>query len=230
MKKIAIFVEGMTEQEFVVELVKSLVGNRKIEFSLGYQWKGQICIQSVASSLNPEFFVLVVDCRHDGQVKTQILERYTSLVANGYTSILGLRDVYPFQRNEIPQLRKGLDSGIPSNPIQPTIHLAEMEVEAWFLGEMTHFERINKNLTIPLIESNGFNISATPADQWHHPTKVLDDIYNLTGYRYLQSGRKIKKRVQRTLRALSLDEFYTNVREALPALDVFITDVEAALF
>ena len=220
----------MTEQEFVVELVKSLVGNRNIEFSLGYQWKGQICIQSVAGPLNPEFFVLVVDCRHDGQVKTQIIDRYNSLIANGYTSILGLRDVYPFQQYEIPKLRKGLDFGIPSNPINPTIHLAEMEVEAWFLGEMTHFERIHKDLTIPLIESNGFQISKIPADQWPHPTKVLDDIYTLSGRRYLKDGKKIKKRVQRTLRALSIDEFYVNVRGALPALDVFITDVEAALF
>jgi len=220
----------MTEQEFVVELIKSLIGNREIEFTLGSQWKGNVSIQSVTHTPNPEFFVLVVDCCSDGQVKTQILERYSLLVSSGYTTIIGLRDVYPLLRSDIPKLKAGIAFGMPHTPIAPTIHLAEMETEAWFLAEATHFARIDDRLTIPFIDSNGILVSQTSADQWPHPTKVLDDIYSLSGRKYLTRGKKKKNRVQRTLRALSVDEFYINVRPTLPALNAFITEIETALF
>lgn len=230
MKRIAIFVEGMTEQEFVIALVTALVGKRGLHVLLGRQFRGLVTIQATESSNDPEFIVLVVDCANDEQVKTQIREQYTTLVTAGYSAILGLRDVYPLKREDIPAITAGLGIGLPSGPVPTEMHLAVMEIEAWFIGEKTHFSRIHETLTVPFIVGNGFDIEGVQADGWNHPAETLDQIYRLANLSFTGArGRKDKRRVQRTLRALSLDEMYVNVQVQIPALAGFITGVETAL-
>ena len=232
MKKIAIFVEGMTEQEFVVGLISSMIGNRKFEFELARQFGGIVEISQKQPSESLEFYILVIDCCNDGQVKTQIIERYERLISSGYTAIFGLRDIYPSKKSEVPLIRKFLNAGIPVNKTTTIeIFLAEMEVEAWFIGEHSHFARLHNDLTIEFIEENGFGITTKPSDTWDHPASVLDSIYKLAKIRYTDnSGKKNKRRVQRTLRAISFNELNTNTRNRIPALNELITGIESALF
>ena len=231
MRKVAIFVEGLTEQEFVVELVSAIVGTRGLNVVLGRQWKGKVVLQ--ASVVDPalDFLVLVVDCSNDEQVATQIRDQYSSLVMSGYTAIIGLRDVYPFARTDIPAIQAGLVLTLPSGVVVPEMHLAIMEVEAWFLAESTHFLRVHPSLSSAFIVAGGIDVIGTNGDAWGHPASVLHAIYKLVGMSYTNpNGRKTKRRVQRTLRALSFDELYVTVRGAIPAFDVFVTSLEAALF
>lgn len=231
MKKVAIFVEGMTEQEFSVRFITALADNSRLHISLGNQWKGKTQITGTSPEGSIDLYVLIVDCANDAQVKTQIIDQYSSLVAAGYTAILGLRDVYPQKQTDIPQIRKYLALGIPHGSVIPQMHLAIMEIEAWFLGETTHFARIHNSLTVPFIVSKGFDIDSRQCDSWEHPAKVLDDIYQLASARYATNdGRKTRRRVQRTTNALSMEELYIKTRREVPALDSFITSIEDALF
>ena len=231
MKKVAIFVEGMTEQEFAVRLVSALVGNKGLHVILGRQWKGKVTITPSIPTGYINFYILIVDCANDGQVKTQIREEYPSLVAAGYTAIIGLRDVYPQPRSDIHLIQTLLSKGLPIGPVTPQMHLAVMEVEAWFIGETTHFARIDHALTVPFILVNGFDIVGNLADSWQHPAKVLDEIYRLVSKKYVDSrGQKSKRRVSRTINALSLEELYVSVRKQLPAFGAFLTSIEGALF
>lgn len=231
MRKVAIFVEGLTEQELVVELVSAIVGARGVNVVLGRQWKGKVVLQTAAVDPAFAFLVLVVDCANDEQVKTQIRDQYQSLVAGGYTAIMGLRDVYPIARAEIPAIKLALQVGLPRGAIVPEMHLAIMEVEAWFLAESTHFSRVHPSLSPAFIVSQGIDVVGTNANMWDHPAGVLHAIYRLVGLSYMSpKGQKSKRRVQRTLRALSFDELYVNVRGATPDFDAFVTSLEVALF
>ncbi|MES2368812.1 MAG: hypothetical protein V4554_04880 [Pseudomonadota bacterium] len=230
MKKVAIFVEGMTEQEFAVQFITALADSSRLHIVLGNQWRGKIQITGTSPEGSVDLYVLIVDCANDVQVKTQIVDQYPSLVAAGYTDIIGLRDVYPCKHTDIPKIQKYLALGLPNGLVSPQMHLAVMEIESWFLGETTHFARIHNDLTVPFIVSKGFDIDKLPCDSWEHPAKVLDDIYQLVGARYATNGRKTRRRVLRTTKALSMENLYITVRQQTPALDGFISSVEDALF
>ena len=231
MRKVAVFVEGLTEQELVVELVSAVVGTRGANVVLGRQWKGKVVVQPSAIDAALDFLVLIVDCSNDEQVMTQIREQYPSLVASGYTAIIGLRDVYPFTHADIPAIQAGMSQRLPNGAVIPEMHLAIMEVEAWFLAESTHFSRVHQSLSVPFIVTSGIDVVATNGDAWGHPAGVLHSIYRLAGMSYMNpKGQKSKRRVQRTLRALSFDELYVTVRGAVPSFDAFVKSLELALF
>ena len=233
MRKVAVFVEGMTEQRFVVNLVEELLGNKAALIQRGELHKGAINYQPITgtrSDTAATVMVLVVDCRGDEQVKTQIRDQYQWLVAAGYGAILGLRDVYPFLRAKIPNLQAALNAGLPTYPVVPSMHLAVMEIEAWFIAETTHFDRLHPALTVAAIGAGGFNVHQ-PCEAWNHPAETLDEIYKLVGCRYLKrDGSKSNRRVSRTLKALSFDRLYEVNRPAIVALDAFVFAIEGAIF
>lgn len=230
MQKIAIFVEGMTEQEFVEKLIRDIAGSKKIELVFGRQFQGKVVITPKPPHPKNDFYALIVNCACEDQVKTQIIEQYPYLVAANYSHIFGLRDIYPAPISDLHRIEALLASGLPTAPISPAIFLAVMEVEAWFIGEQTHFQRIDKSLTPSYIVSNGIDIKSTKAESWGHPAKVLDDIYKLASYRYLNSkGKKTTSRVRRTINALSFLELRSTVRKKLNSLDQFLSALEYVL-
>lgn len=225
MKKIAIFVEGMTEQELVVWLVKSIASAVGLQVVLGKQFGGKVNISTAPAELGISFYVLVVDCSCDEQVKTQIKEAYPTLIIQGFTHIIGLRDVYPMNLADVPSIKAHLMAGLPTDPVVPKIHLALMEVEAWFIGETTHFPRLDPDLTIAEIIAGGFPIDATNIEAWPNPAATLHQIYKIKKLAY----KKKKAQVQRTIAALSYNQISTTVRNGAPALNEFLFDVENAL-
>ena len=57
-----------------------------------------------------DYYVLVYDCGGETNVKGYLMAQRDKLISNGYTMILGLRDVYPnFQREDVPKLFRGLN-------------------------------------------------------------------------------------------------------------------------
>lgn len=230
MRKIAVFVEGLTEQEFTVALVTELVGSKGLHVALEKQFKGMVTITPVSPPVNADFYVLIVDCAADGQVKTQINDQYNSLIAAGYSSIIGLRDVFPFTSADIQQLSNTLNMGLPSIPIKPKMLLAVMEIEAWFLAEKTHFPRINPALTVQNIVANGFDIQTTSADSWPNPADTLHRIYKLAQAAYASKGKKSRRRIIRTIKSLSFESLYIDIRQQLQDLNEYISALETALY
>lgn len=225
-KKLAVFVEGLTEQEFVIRLLKELAGKRGITFNVQKQHKGHLSFVELRSHPNPDAEVLIANCDTDNQVKSQIAEQYCSLNKAGYSLIIGLRDVHPLTHLDIPKLLKYMSTGLPHDGAPIHLHLAILEVEAWFLEELTHFERIAPNITKADLSASGFDSEKIRAFDLEHPAKVLDDIYKRAGKRYT----KQRNRIQRTIDALSYEEVYVKVRPKAPSLDGLIGSLEAGIF
>lgn len=237
MKKIAIFVEGQTEQFFVSKLLQEIAGRKNISVTL-YQLRGgskspkqQILVSNPlysSQSFMATHEVLIYDCGSDEKVKSDILEQGPSLKAQGYSKILGIRDLYPWPHTELTRLERGLKF-IPSHyqplPLPHDIIVAVMEVEAWFLAECHHYGRIDANLSVSLITSQlGFNPCTEDMTLRPHPAKDLHDIYHLVGKAY----QKKAKQVQRTVECLDYAEIYlkpksTQLAELIRQIDAFLS-------
>jgi hypothetical protein len=225
-KKFAVFVEGFTEQEFTIKLLTELAGKHGISFEVYFQNNGKLHFSELRSHQSPIIYVLIANCCNDGQVKSQIKDQYNSLKAAGYSLIVGLRDVYPFTHTEISQLEKNLLVGLPLGSLPIHLHLAIMEIEAWFIEEATHFSRIDSNINATNLLSGGFDISNMRAYDLPHPAETLRKIYNTVGKGYTKNRRQ----VQRTIDAISYEELYVNTRKKAPSLEQFITSLELGLF
>ncbi len=229
-RKVAIFVEGLTEQVFVLALVRALLGNREIHYGISEQFKGKVVVSSDPIPANAEFYILIVNCHGDEQVLTQIRDQYAVLLKGGYSAVLGLRDVFPIPRAKIGVLRASITASLPKGTLPASLHLAVMEVEAWFLGETKHFLEISPALTVDLLLKSGFDVKAALPQDWDRPAETLHAIYRLAGVSYLLKGQKKKRRIERTVRALSFEDMYVGVRHSAPDLDAFLGSMETALF
>ena len=56
-KKLAIFVEGLTEQEFTIKLLLELAGKRNIEFEIQTQYKGILSFTELRTSGDSDIYV-----------------------------------------------------------------------------------------------------------------------------------------------------------------------------
>jgi len=159
-------------------------------------------VVEIAGTSEPEgheYFVLIVDCGQDERVKSDIIQRYDGLIAASYAHIVGIRDVFPHPRDDIEPIRIGFEFGLPNHPTKPTLILAIMEAEAWFLAEHSHFSRIHASLTIERIQQEfGFDPVNDDMQLRDHPSKDLEDIYFLETINY----HKTRQHVERTVNSL----------------------------
>ncbi len=232
MKKIAIFVEGQTEQVFVRKLLEEIAGRKNIYIETqmakidrnGNRYFTVIRAASASGSVDRKYYVLIRDCGSESNVKTDIRDSLESLSRSGYEKIIGLRDVYPLACADIPRLEFGLRYEIPTRFIPVSIILAIMEVEAWFLAEVEHFVKIDPTLTASYIKTSlGFDPSIDNVEQRPHPAQDLDDIYHLAGFSY----KKKKSSIQRTISALDYNALYLIVRDRVPSLNKFIEQIDS---
>jgi hypothetical protein len=230
MKRIAIFVEGLTEQILVRRMLEVVMKNRDIaiqsvKITGGHNTRVSLTVMQAARvARNTGYYVLIYDCGGETNVKSYLMMQRQSLVDKGYTCILGLRDVYPnFTHEEIPRLKKGLNYQVPQRGALTHIHLAVMETEAWFLGEYTHFKRISKKLTPAYIEKHlGFNPQKENMEERYNPANDLKRVYKLVNHDYT------KKRVRLTNIIGKLDFYFFTGRLAsrMPSLGDFVTRLE----
>jgi hypothetical protein len=235
MKKIAIFVEGQTEQIFVERFLFEAAGKKCISIQVIklYGKSGQRTSNSTKSStaVTPRYEALIYDCTGGGTNSTvisDIREQYTGLVAQGYSKILGLRDVYPQLRTDIPRLRQGFNLTLSQLSISSTtieIVLAVMEIESWFLAEYSHFTKINCKLTPTFIQSNlGFDPQHDDMEMRPHPSDDMKNIYNIVRTTYDKSESKVNRIVDN----LDYELMYLNLlqvssfREFVKEIDLFL--------
>ena len=233
MDKVAIFVEGQTELIFVDRLLRGLAEGSGLVIEHAEATGGGSGARRVRIfkhvALNPQhrIYVLIVNCCGDGNVKSDIRDRYYGLVQSGYSAIFGLRDVYGmFTYQQIPKLRAFLCLDLPTDPIKVHLTLAIMEIEAWFLAEYTHFAKLNQNLTPQFIRKRlGFDPATDNLELRVHPTDDLDRIYRLCGHVY----SKHRKHVQRTIDLLDYNFLRCCVSKRFDDLGAFIDGLTVAL-
>jgi len=235
MKKLAVFVEGLTEQLFVDRFVTAIAGNHAVaiehrQVTGKRNGGGWIRLLASAPTVGQKYFILIFDCSADNRVKSEIRDQYDSLVSAGYSAIIGIRDVFPdCSYADLPRLRAWLDYGMEEmKPIRVTFALGVMETETWFICEHTHFTRLDARLEPEYIAGNlGFDPSRDDIQQRPHPAADLDRAYRLVGLRYTKGRRCL----QRTVGLLDYASLYLSVVERVPdlkalvqALDVFLAN------
>lgn len=232
MKKLAVFVEGQTEQLFLERLITEIAGAHTIDIekhTLGGGSRSrasQVHLWTLAPDPEHKHFVLIVNCSTDNKVRSDIQDNYDSLVSSGYSTIIGIRDVYPINHADINKLRSGLNYRLKTKPIRVVFALGVMEIETWFICEHTHFVRIDPLLTIAYIKATlGFDPSVDDIQLRGIPSNDLNDIYSLIGQRY----KKDRHSIQLMLDLLDYEYLYCNVLHRLPDLKTLVESIDAFL-
>jgi hypothetical protein len=230
MRKIAIFVEGKTERVFVEKLIRLMIDEKKLKIAVfetsgGDKTPRRIrLIYQTPDDEGHEFYVQLMESRNDERVASDVRDRYESLVAAGFSAIVGIRDVYPdYTAAEIPLLRRALRFRIKTVPVDPVFVLGVMEVEAWFLSEHNHFPKIHANITCPRIAATfGFDPSSDDMQARACPRDDLHNIYQLEGFAYRKTGNQI----QRTVDYLDYEYIYYEMIDDFEDLKVLIETLE----
>jgi len=230
MKKLAIFVEGLTEQILVRKMLHAVLDRNRIAIQTVKITGGQnvrmsfTVMRAAHVDRNTDYFVLVYDCGGETNVKSYMLARRAKLIKNGYSMVMGLRDVYPnFEREEVPRLLKGLNHKLPQKKATTQIYLAVMETEAWFLGEYKHLKKVSRVLTPGYINKNfGFNPQSENMEGREHPSEDMKRIYQAAGHDYT----KKRDRLNAVISKLDFNYFTHDLAEKMPSLGAFVDGLE----
>lgn len=230
MKKLAIFVEGLTEQILVRQMLQAVLDQNRIAIQTvkitgGHNVRMSFTVMRAAHVDNlTDYYVLVYDCGGETNVKGYLMAHREKLVANGYSMILGLRDVYPnFGREDIPRLLRGLNHKLPQKRARTQIYLAIMETEAWFLGEYSHLRKVSRKLTPEFISRHlGFNPRKENMEERDHPSEDIKAAYQLVGHDYT----KKRDRLNAVVRKLDFHYFTHGLAEKMPSLGAFVAGLE----
>ncbi|NDW09860.1 DUF4276 family protein [Dysgonomonas sp. 520] len=224
MKKIAIFVEGQTEQIFVTSLVEEALGRDNVSIILKRSRGGSsVPRYEIAKKknipLNPKYTALIYDCGADNRVKSEVMENVGSLANSGYSYIIGMRDLYPLPTEDLQRLEHGLKF-IPKKfhkyHEEIDFIVVVQEIETWFLAESNHLQKVDKRLTSHFIKRHlGFDPYHENAMKRKHPSQDLDRIYRLVGRNYSKKYWQVQKLVHK----LDFNNLENNVRYDIPALN-----------
>lgn len=224
-KKLAIFVEGQTEQIFLKSFVEQIAGEHRVELitSTGKENRLMILRTGKVKAAQDKYIVLLVDCAGDERVKSTILDQRDSLMAAGYSLVLGLRDLYPKEYKDISVVKKNMKYGIPTKGLPIHILLAVEEVEAWFIKEYSHFKKIDSRLNPKEFKIKfGFDPSNENAEAIRKPAALLNKIYQSVGKAY----KKDRITVSRTVNVLDYAALYLDIPESTPHLAEFVDHIE----
>ncbi|WP_129932404.1 MULTISPECIES: hypothetical protein [unclassified Pseudomonas] len=231
MRRIAFFVEGYSELLFVDKLVTEIAGAHNVtieqrQISGGVKAPRQVkVIKAADASGEHEFFVLIVDCGGETQVKTRLQEEHEGLTKAGYEKIVCIRDVRPqFSREEIPKLEQGMRMYVKGSLAPVDFILTTMELEAWFLAEFNHYEKIDPALTVDAIHGAlGFHPVTDDPCLRDTPTEDLRICYAIAGKTYEKSE------VSRTVESLDYLYIYTELGGRVPEVAKVIQHVDEFL-
>lgn len=212
MKKLAFFVEGYTEQIMIARYIKEVFSPTTIAIS-SIKIKGgtsvpisftTICADSITEKT--KFYIMVYNCGGESNIKSYIEKHKRTLIKQGFSKIVGVRDVYPnVQRSDIHKLRRGLYYKMPQADIRTDFVLNIMEIEAWFLSDHSHFEKINPGLSSGLIKSSlNLDLQNENMELRDSPACDLKACYELVGESYTKDPEVIK----RTVNSIDCVELY----------------------
>ena len=232
MKKMAIFVEGETELRFIYRLIREIANAKNLQIILVRASGGgariaartYTVVYDSGSGADKNFYIQIINSGTDNRVSSDIRDKYESLMNEGFSVIIGVRDVYPLSLEDLPNLRVGLRYyQLKSESISVDFVLGVMEIEAWFLAEHTHFSRIHPRLSASRIAAmHGFDPSVDDMQLRLHPAIDLHNAYSLEGLAYKKTGSQI----QRTVEALDYAEMYLEHKAKFRDFAVFMRVID----
>ena len=232
MKRLAIFVEGYSELLFIEKLIWKIAGSKIVRIDRGNIKGGKTIPKrfEIFTATNvtsgEEYYVLIVNCQGDRQVKTRMLEEHKSFTDQGYEKILGLRDVFPdFQHSDIPRLKTHMQQDFDTSLAPVEVILSIMEIESLFLGEATHFEKIDPAITIDAIKARlGFDPISDDMELRTEPAADLANCYAIAGKTYNKSL------VQNTIDVLDFDLIHLTQPARFQSLARLVSNINNFLF
>ena len=211
MRRVVVFTEGQTEQIFVRELLFRIFDPSKLSL---------VCWELLAGNRsstpykyhnapNPcvEIHFMIINVHGDEAVMSTIEEREKSLIEKGgFERIIGLRDMYSEKYDKLAngtindavssQIIRSNKSKIQQMNYHDRIKLyfAIMEVEAWFLGMYSLFQKIDKNLTVDHIKQKlGIDLKAIdPQEAFYKPSHQLNSVIELRGGKYSKKKTEVE--------------------------------------
>jgi len=232
-KKIALFVEGQTEMIFLSEMVNQVFGEKKVKIVV-HKIQGtynKIIINKFETDIAKEYFFLLYNCGTDERVKSTIKDNYQKLQQANFIHIIGLQDLFNPQRK-----KKGLDdkkfqetinADIPQ-AIPAKIYFAIQEIEAWFIAEETHYQRISSTLSMEKVNTIArIDVQKEDTEIIPHPTIILNEIYKAGGRKkgYSKNEFVIKDVVGK----LDFSNLYLIVRKRNNSLNEFLTCLDGLI-
>lgn len=228
MKKIALFVEGETEAEFVEKLLREVANRESISFE---RFKGAgkgasrvFTAIGQSAATHEEYRAHIYISSTDNRVNQDIKDQLPTLKREGFDLVVGLRDLRGQKTDgsamtlaDLPKLERANVVNFGAEPNVRSI-IAVMEIETWFLSETTHFERVSPLLSEGLIRANIPTIGVNPYEDdltlVIDPAETLHRIYYLAGLSY----HKRKNQRNRTIKALDMAYVYIESSKRLVKL------------
>jgi hypothetical protein len=235
MKKIAIFVEGQTEQIFATRLLYQFYGYGNVEI-VGTKSRGKKhFVQLKAPKPHYTYYFLIVDIGGEpddfakSTVLSDMLENYKNMKDKGYVKLMGLKDLYPQKREDKKKIVEAMQKEIIKQNISPEtckVMLAIMEIEAWFMADPNLFSHIDKSLTPEHIreELKYDLLQDDPELVYNHPAGVIEKIYELAGKHY----KKREKDAYKIVESLNYEHLCLDVREQnkITSFFLFLAELE----
>jgi len=235
MKKLALFVEGQTEQIFAEQLLYYMAGDHGISIEKRRGFGGRSNGRSFITLSSPEssspFYILLVDSSNDGRVLSDIRDEYDSLTQKGYDKIIGLRDIYPYRHKDFRKLKKVVRQLLPKGEVKSAVCFAVLEIETWFIAEYTHFKKIHPRLTPEFIfKQTGIDprsllleteLIPEKDELLNSPAKDLNRIYKLVKRAY----NKKKQQVKTLIKILNFDIMTNELPKHMQSLAYFLREL-----
>jgi hypothetical protein len=221
MKKVAFFVEGQTEAVFIYNLLLNWFScpHLKITWQRRVSWRTEEL--EAFDGGDAIYHFLILDCGGDEGVKSAILDRMPDLLGAGYSEIIGVRDLYPLELNELQRLKEGLAADLPNAPPIEFIVVCR-EIETWFIRERKHFLKLSDKLTTQaILDATGFHLENGDPLDIPHPAAFLHTVFQICGRKYRKREHEIRAIVE------SLD--YGDFCMALPSKSHDIAQLMNAL-
>ena len=226
MKKIAIFVEGETEYDFIKRLLQEVTGKENINIIANRMFGGNKNSEILrVSSLYDEVIYDNVNVQASvfisgnmDNVTSDIREQKDRLILQGFSKIIGLRDVRGNQNNQklthddlprIEQLHRFVERTCLPMPTQ--IITAVMEIETWFLAETNHYDKIDDRLTKDFVLSKTEDLGFNPySDNLTLRLEPKEDLRNLYGLVKKMYSKKETVR-NKTINCLDYNNLHHNI-------------------
>lgn len=203
MMKTAIFVEGQTELILIREFLLKWFDYKISVNCFNLFQKDNLTLAEYKFS-NPESdkYFQIINVGNDAVVLQRILDQEKYLFRNGFSKIIGLRDMYSLAyRKEVKdhlideKVNQKFIEGhnrelkaIAKNAENIHFHFAIMEIETWLWGLSKVFDKIDNRLTINYIKNKtGYDLTDDPEIMLFHPSKSLAELLQSVNKSYNKS-------------------------------------------